>query len=92
MAKREKQADSDRAAAFLHQFAGHIVDGRDVIGVEGVPQAKTVGERGRAEQNRVVVEGGNRPQPCSGVEYEQEDVDRDDFAPNGLLLVVEEVG
>ena len=92
MAEREEQANPHRAAAFLHQFAGHIVDRRDVIGVERVPQAKTIGERGRAEEDRIIVEGDNRPQPCGGVEDEQEDVDRDHFTPNVLTAVIEEIG
>ncbi len=92
VAEREKQADPDRPAAFLHQFAGHVVDRRDVIRVEGVPQAKTIGERGRAEEDRIIVEGDNRPQPCGGVEDEQEGIDRDDFAPDVLTAVVEEIG
>ena len=37
VAKREKQSDPDGPAAFLHELAGHIVDRRDVVGVEGVP-------------------------------------------------------
>ena len=37
VAEREEQSDPHGAAAFLHQFAGHIVDRRDMIGVEGVP-------------------------------------------------------
>ena len=92
MAEREKQPDPDRAPAFLHELAGHVVDRRDVIGVERVSQTETVGERGRAEQQRIGVEGDERPQPCGGVEDEQEDVDRDDFAPDILLLVIEEIG
>jgi hypothetical protein len=89
MAEREKQADPHRAAAVLHQFAGHVVDRRDVIRVERVSQAKTIGERSRAEEDRIIVEGDNRPQPRGGVEDEQEGIDRDDPAPDVLVLVVE---
>ncbi len=92
MAEREEQADRDRPAAFLHQFAGHVVDRRDVIGVERVPQAETVSERRRAEQHWIIVEGDDRPQPCGDVGDEQEQVDRDDLAPNVVMAVVEEIG
>ncbi len=37
VAEREKQSDPDRSPAFLHEFAGHVVDCCDVIGVERVP-------------------------------------------------------
>jgi hypothetical protein len=92
VAEREKQANPNRPAAFLHQFAGHVVDRRDVIGVESVPEAKTIGERSRAEEDRIIVEGGEHPQPCGGVEDEQEGIDRDDSAPDVLTAVVEESG
>ena len=72
VAEREEQADADGPAAFLHQLAGHVVDRRDMIGVEGVSQAETVGERRRAQQHRIIVEGDDRPQPCGGVGDEQE--------------------
>ena len=78
-------------AAFLHQFAGHVVDRRDVIRVESVPEAKTIGERSRAEEDRIIVEGGNRPQPRGGVEDEQEGIDRNHSASDALLLVIEEI-
>jgi hypothetical protein len=68
--EREKQSDAHRASTFLHQFAGHIVDRRDVVGVERVPQAKTVSEGRRAQEDRIVVEGDNRPQPGGGVRDE----------------------
>ena len=61
---------------FLHELARHIVDRGDVVGVESVPQPEAVGEGGRAEQHRIVVEGDDRPEPCGGVDDEQEDVDR----------------
>jgi hypothetical protein len=92
VAEREKQTDPHRAAAFPNQFAGHVVDRRDVIRVESVSQAKTIGARGGAEENRIIVEGDNCPQPCGGVEDEQERVDRDDSAPDVLPLSLKRLG
>ena len=63
-----------------------------MIRVKGVPQAKTIGERGRSKEDRIIVESDNRPQPCGRVEDEQEDGDRDDFTPNVLLPVIEKIG
>ena len=40
MAEREKEPDGDGALAFLHQLARHVVDGRDMVGVDGVAQAE----------------------------------------------------
>ena len=81
VAEREEQSDPDRTPAFGHEFAGDIVDRRNVVGVEGVPEAETVGERGRAKQNRIGVEGGKRPQPCGRVEDDEEGVDRGRLYP-----------
>ena len=92
VAEREKQSDPDRTPVFLHEFAGHVVDRRDMIGVKRMPEAETIDERGGAEQNGIVVEGGDRPQPCGGVEDQQKNVDRDNFAPDIPTAVVEEVG
>jgi hypothetical protein len=69
-----------------------FVDRCNVVGVERVPEAKTVGQRGGAEKDRVGVKGGERPEPGGGIENEQENVDPDHFASNILLLVVEEIG
>jgi hypothetical protein len=50
MAKGEEEADRHGPLSFLHQLAGHVVDGRDVIGVEGVPQTETVSEHRRSQK------------------------------------------
>ena len=48
--------------AFLHQLADDVVDGGDVVGIEGVPQAERVGEERDAEQRRPIRESD----PCPG--------------------------
>jgi len=48
MAEREVEAHRHRSAALLHEFAGDVVDGGDVIGIDGVARAETVGEQRRA--------------------------------------------
>ena len=84
--------NSDRAAALLHELARHVVDRRDMVGVERVPEAETVGESRRAEKHRVAMEGSERPKPGRGVEDEQQDIDRHDLGADILLLVVEQIG
>ena len=36
----KKKPDREGPLAFLHQLAHDVVDGGDVVGVEGVPQAE----------------------------------------------------
>ena len=44
MAQGEEEPDAERPLAPLHQVAGGVVDGRDVVGVEGVAQPEAVGQ------------------------------------------------
>src|SRR5260370_16995810 len=43
MAKREEEADGDRSFILLHQLAGDIIYGRDMVCIEPVTQAKRKG-------------------------------------------------
>ena len=61
--RAEPEADADRALALLHQLAGDVVDGGDVVGVHRVAQAEAVGQQRGAEQHRLVAEGQQRPGP-----------------------------
>ncbi len=51
--EREEEADPERAFALLQQVPGGVVDGADVIGVEGMPQPEAIGEGGRAGEYQV---------------------------------------
>ena len=54
MTEREKEPDGDRSFPFLHKLAYDIVDRRDVIGVDGMAQAESVGqERGRKQRRAI---------------------------------------
>ena len=79
VAEREHEADSDGALALLHELAGDVVDGGDVVRVDRVAEAEAVGEQGGAEQEREVAEGDDGPEPCSGVENKEQAIDADDF-------------
>ena len=52
--KREEEADAHRFVAALQQLAGRVVDRRDVVGVEGMAQAKRIGEAAEAEEGGVI--------------------------------------
>ena len=80
MAQRKHEPDRDRAFALLHQFAGDIVDGGDVVGVHRMPQAETIGEQGGAEQQGIMTKRNQRPKPGGRVEQQQDAVDASDFA------------
>jgi hypothetical protein len=45
----------------MHQLASDVVNGRNVVGVEGVPQPKAVGEERCAEKQGVIAEFKQRP-------------------------------
>ena len=49
VAEGEEEPGAQRALAVGHQLAGGVVDGGDVIGVEGVPDAEGPGGEGHPE-------------------------------------------
>ena len=71
MAERKKEAHRRRTLAFLHQLARHIVDRGDMVGVDRMPEAETIGEECRAEEDRIIMECGERPRPCGDIESDQ---------------------
>ena len=61
VAEREEEPDGDRPPPFLHQLAGDVVDRRDMVGVEGMPQPEAVSEEGRAKKKRIARETPRAP-------------------------------
>ncbi|MGY4597950.1 pyruvate/2-oxoglutarate dehydrogenase complex dihydrolipoamide acyltransferase (E2) component [Bradyrhizobium sp. GM22.5] len=56
MTKREIETNAARRIAGLHQLAHDVVDGRDVVGIDGVAQAEHPGkQRGRHHRRPVTV-------------------------------------
>ena len=53
----KNKPDRHGSLAFLHQLARYVVDRRDVVGVEGVPQPEGIGQESRSELDGVSVEG-----------------------------------
>ena len=65
VAEREEVPEGKRtwlvsAVALVHGLAGRVVDRRDVVGVEGVPQAKGIGEDAHADSEASVVRRARR--------------------------------
>jgi hypothetical protein len=60
VAEGEEEADAQRPLALVHQLAGGVVDGGDVVGVEGVPHAEGVGEHRDADAEALVVLGDDQ--------------------------------
>lgn len=80
VAQREPEADRDRAPAVGQLLAGGVVDGGDVVGVEGVPHADGVGGEAQAQPEHPASdtgqlggrnEGGQDP-PAGDVKHEDE--------------------
>ena len=78
MPEREVRSDADRPPAVVHQLSRDVVDRRDVVGVDRVAQAEAVGEERRPEQDGVIVEGGQRPDPGAQVGGREHGVEADD--------------
>jgi hypothetical protein len=75
MAEGEPEPHRDRAFAVGHQLAGGVVDGRDMVGVEGVSQAQGVGGDAEPDAEHLrahrVVPGNHDQQqrsPCDDVQ------------------------
>src|ERR1700723_224701 len=67
MAEREEEADRQRRPPILQQLADGVVDSRDVVGVDRMPETEHPGKKGGAEQGRAIGEQGPRPGPGGGV-------------------------
>ena len=61
--EREEQSDRDRTLPLLHQLARHVVDRRDVVGIDRVPQPERIRQQRRAQQQRPRRECHQRERP-----------------------------
>jgi hypothetical protein len=71
MAEREIETDAARRAAGLHLLAHDIVDGRDVVGIDGVAQAEHPGEQRGRHHRRPLTERCEGPGPGRDVGRDQ---------------------
>ena len=74
MTQREKEPGGIGRLGFPHQLADEVIDGGDMVGIDGVSQAKDVGQEGGAEQGRPVGEGAPGPQPGSDIGEDQQHI------------------
>ena len=81
MAQRKEESDADRLLILLHQFPRHIVDRGDVIGVDGVTQAESVGKKAQAQRRRAGMKQRDGQKPSGDVQADEKDVDEQDPAP-----------
>ena len=88
----EEEADCRGALTLLHQFAGDVVDGGDMIGVDGMAEAEGVRQQCGAEQHRMVAEGGQSPGPGGEIGDEQNGVDTGNLDAEIADVVAEDSG
>src|SRR6266404_1715338 len=90
MPEGEKEADGKGLRLLPDQLARDIVDGCDVVGIDGVAQAEAIGEKTCPEQHGVVMEGGQRPEPGRRVEGGKRGSDAQDAAAQALCRTTDE--
>jgi hypothetical protein len=76
MAERKKEPDGKWRLAFLHQLSDDIVDSSDMVGVEGMPKAEHVSQKGGAQEGRPIRKSDPCPKPCCCIRRSQERVGR----------------
>ncbi len=75
MAQREEEADPNRLVAVLKQLAGRVVDGRDVVGVERVPQPERVREAAEGKETGMLHAVAQEQPPAGEVEHNHRPVE-----------------
>ena len=86
---RKKERGSDWSFAFLHHFAGDVVDCSDVVRIDCVPQPEAIGDKRRRQQLRIAVERREGPGPGQQVRSYQDSVYPDYSGSNTVGSVVE---
>jgi hypothetical protein len=84
----KKNSDAARRLSVLHEFAHDVVDRRDMVGIEGVPQAQGVRQQRRAEQHRIAVKCQQRPAPRADVRRNEQRLNSIQLRPDPLSAVV----
>src|SRR6266487_308668 len=93
MSQREEEPDCRGALVLLHQFASDVIDGRNMICIDRVTQAKGVGQQGRSEQGRKLNGKSCKGQdPRNDVKGDQKDVDANNPPSKIPGTVIEDTG
>ncbi len=82
MTQREKEANGDGTLVLLHQLAGDIVNGSNMIGIDGMAETVAPGKQRRSEEHGIVVKRQDRVEPTTYISCEQEEINTDYFALN----------
>jgi len=84
----EPEADAHRLLAVCHQLAGRVVDGRDVVGVEGVAHTQGVGRDAEPDADDLATDAvlrrhdeGEEHAPPDDVQQEDEQAHAGEAAP-----------
>ena len=88
MPKGEEEANCNGSLPFLHEFAGHVVDGRDGLRRRRVADRKWR-ERSCSEEERVVVETV-RPKPRRDIGTDKQHTDADHFGTHIYVFIGEQ--
>ncbi len=88
VAEAEPEADAHRPLALAHQLAGRVVDGGDVVGVEGVPHAEGVCRDAESHAEELAGDvvllrrhDADEQPPADDVEQQHDDAHAEDAAP-----------
>jgi hypothetical protein len=92
MSQGKEEPDSNWPLALLHQFARYIVDAADVVGIDRMPQPKTVRDERCRQQQRVAVKRRDGLSPGEQVRENQDDAEPDHFRTNMVGSVIEDGG
>ena len=74
MAEREEETCGKRPLAVLDQLANRIINGGDVVSIEGVAQTEEVRQQGGAKQRRLIGKRNPCPKPSRSVRGDQDNV------------------
>jgi hypothetical protein len=62
-----------------------------MVGVDSMTQSERIGQDGRAEERRPVMESDDRPNPRTEIHRQQEGIDPDDLSPDIRRSVVKDM-
>ena len=87
MPERKEKANRGGPLALLHELSGDVVDGGDMVGVDGVAQSKGVGQKGGSELDREIPKRDESPAPGCNVSDSKDRIE-DNNRPACALRVV----
>ena len=88
--ERKEKPDGNRALVLRHQLSRDVVDRRNVIRVDRVPQPEGEGEQRRADQGGAPVKDDEREDPRSRVGRTKQDVHEHDPSAHVGRVIVED--